>query len=121
MDENTEKYLIERDDSKRLGMLTHLSGLIGSFFPPANLVIPLIIWLMKKDEMPFVDEAGKEVINFQISMIIYYAIATVLCFLLIGFLIFPVLWVFSFVVSLIGTLRANDGISYKYPMCIKFL
>ena len=71
-------------DEKTWAMLCHFSSFIGLIFPFGNFLGPLIIWLIKKEELPFVEDQGKEVLNFQISMTIYLLISGMLCIILIG-------------------------------------
>ena len=104
------------------GMVCHVSALcvyIG--IPIGNILAPLIIWLVKKEESPFLDRQGKEALNFQISFSIYGLIAWVLCFILIGFLLFAILIPVHIIFTVIAAVKANDGIDYRYPMCIRFL
>src|SRR4051794_35730178 len=76
-------------------MLCHLSALAGLLVPGGNVLGPLIVWLMKKDEGAEVDEHGKASLNFQISVFIYVAVlsvlAVILMFVVIGFLLIPVI------------------------------
>ena len=110
-------------------MLCHLSALAGFILPAAGHILgPLIVWLVKRDEIPEVDEHGKESLNFQISMFIYTAALSVVCFILmfilIGFLLIPILallYVLDIVFVIIASLRANDGQLYRYPMTIRLL
>ena len=69
---------------RQWALICHLSALSGYVIPFGNLIAPIIIWSMKKDEFPMVDAHGKEVINFQISMTIWMIISGVLIFLLVG-------------------------------------
>ncbi len=116
-------------DERTWGMLCHLSALAGLVFPFGNIVGPLVVWLVKKDEMPFIDDQGKEALNFQISLMIYLfvgsAIAGILVIVVIGIvLLFMVILgvpIFGIVMSIIAALRANQGEAYRYPMCIRFL
>lgn len=108
-------------DERFYGMLCHVLSFCGYVVPLGHIVGPLAIWLAKKDESAFVDQQGRESLNFQISMLIYFVVAVVLCFLLIGFVFLPVLAVFHVVVVIIAGIRANDGESYRYPLCIRFL
>jgi uncharacterized Tic20 family protein len=108
-------------EEKTWGMLAHLSSFLGYFTGFGFIVGPLIVWLFKKDSSKFVDQEGKESLNFQISMLIYYAVAGVLCFVLIGFLILPVLGIFQLVVTIIAIIKAKDGFSYSYPITIRFI
>ena len=86
-----------------------------------NILAPLIIWLIKKEELPFVEDQGKEVLNFQISMIIYLAISIILCFMLIGIPLLIGLIIFDFIITIIATINANDGKYYRYPITIHFI
>lgn len=102
-------------------MAAHLSAFSGHFIPFGHIIGPLVVWFLKKDELPLVDDQGREALNFQIAMTIYFAIATALCFLLIGFFILPVLWLFDIIVVVIAAVRANEGVEYRYPFTIRFV
>ena len=102
--------------------LCHASALLGVFLHfPGHVLAPLIVWLLKRDESPEIDAHGKEALNFQISMLIYNAVAAVFCLVLIGFLILPLLWILNAVFVIIAAIRASDGRLYRYPMTIRFL
>jgi len=66
------------------GMFCHLSTLCGYVMPFGNILGPLVVWLIKKDEYPLVDDQGKEALNFQISITIWTVIAAILCIIIIG-------------------------------------
>ena len=103
-------------------MLCHLTSLLMFFgIPLGNIVGPLVIWLWKKDEVPSVVEHGKESLNFQISMTIYGIVAFLLCFVLIGFLILLVLFIFEIVMIVKAAMAANKGELTHYPITIRFL
>ena len=107
---------------KTFGMLSHLTALalfIG--IPFGNILGPLVIWLIKKDELPFVDDQGKESLNFQISMLIYGAGAGILSLILIGIPLLIAIGVFDIVVVIMAAVQANSGIRYRYPLCIRFI
>jgi len=76
---------------------------------------PLIVWLMKRRDSPEIDAYGKESLNFQISMLIYDAIAAILCIVLIG------LWVLNTVLVIIASVKAGEGKFYRYPFTIRFI
>ncbi len=100
----------------------HLAGLLGSIlFTIGNIAAPLVIWLIKKEDHPFIYEQGKEVLNFQISMTLYFWISGILCFVLVGFLLLPVLAIFEIIVVIIAAIKASDGEPYKYPLTIRFI
>ncbi|NQT00820.1 MAG: DUF4870 domain-containing protein [Planctomycetes bacterium] len=103
-------------------MICHLAGLAGIILPASgNIVAPLIVWQIKKDDNPFIDEQGKEAVNFQISMSIYFIASVFLCFICVGaFLVAATIIVF-FVFLLIAAVKANNGYHYRYPLTIRFI
>ena len=109
-------------DARMWAMICHLAGLAGLPVPViGNIVAPLIIWQIKKDEFPFVDEQGKEAVNFQISISIYFIVSVFLCCICIGaFLVAAVIIIF-FVFLLIAAVKANNGYHYRYPLSIRFI
>ncbi len=102
-------------DAKTFAMLAHLLGIFTCF------VGPLIIWLVKKDEHPFVDEQGKEALNFQITIAIAYVAASLLSFLCIGFLLFPAVGVVDLIFCIMACIAANKGDHYRYPVSIRLI
>lgn len=109
-------------DANTWAMLCHLTALslyIG--VPFGHVIVPLIIWLIKKDEFAFVDEQGKESLNFQISITIYGIVAGLLCFIAIGFVLLPVLAVAHIVLIIIATVKTNQGEAYSYPFTLRFI
>ena len=109
-------------DEKMWGMLCHLSTFAAFIGVPfGNIIAPLIIWLIKKEESPFVDHHGKEALNFQISMTIYSIVAALLCFVFVGFILLPVVIIADIVLTIIASVRANAGEMYVYPYTIRFI
>jgi uncharacterized protein len=114
-------------DPRQWAMLAHLSALAGLFIG-FNFLGPMIVYLVKKDEDPFVRDQATEALNFNLSVFIYLSVlgvATfVLSFVLIGLLLIPVLaagviaWV---VFVIIAATRANNGEAYRYPLTIRFV
>ncbi|WP_345785320.1 DUF4870 domain-containing protein [Thalassobacterium sedimentorum] len=105
-----------------MAMLCHLLSFVGLLgVPIGNILGPLVIWLVKKDQDPFVDATGKEVLNFQITATIYGIICGLLVFVVIGLFLLPVLIIAVVVLTIIGALKANEGILYRYPFTIRFL
>jgi len=111
-------------DARMWGMFCHLAG-VGGLLPVVpvigSIIAPLIIWQIKKDDFGFVDEHGKEAVNFQISILIYALVAGVFCLACVGFVLLPAVYIFDFVCLLIAALRANDGQHYRYPLCIRLI
>ncbi len=102
-------------DDRNLAMLAHLLGIVSGF------VGALIIWLIKKDQSAFIDEQGKEALNFQITVMIGFAIAMVLTMVLIGALLFPVLLIGNLVFCILAAVAVSKGEHYKYPLAIRLL
>jgi uncharacterized protein len=103
-------------------VLCHASALLGLFFHfLGHLLGPLIVWLVKRGDSPEIDTHGKESLNFQLSMLIYDAIAAILCIVLIGIPILIILWIMNTVFVIIASIRASEGQLYRYPLTIRFL
>ena len=116
---------LTQQEERTWGMLAHLLALAGYIVPFGHIVGPLVIWLIQKDKSAFVDQNGKESLNFQISMTIYLAVAIPLGILLVVICIGPLipiaLAVFDIVVVIMAAVKANGGESYRYPLCIRFI
>lgn len=103
-------------------ILCHASALLGVLFHfPGHLVGPLIVWLAKREDSPEIDAHGKESLNFQISMLLYNAIAVVFCLVLIGFVLLPILWILNAVFVIVASIQASDGKFFRYPITIRFI
>jgi len=111
-----------KSDVKTWCVLCHASALLGIFFHFLGHIIgPLVVWLTKRGDSSEIDAHGKESLNFQISMLIYDAIAGILCIILIGIPILIVLWVLNTVFVIIASIKASEGQLYRYPFTIRFL
>jgi len=108
-------------DAKTFGMLCHLIAFAGFVIPFGNVIGPLVIWLLKKDQFEFVDDQGKESLNFQISVVIYAIISAILIIVVLGIFLLIALGIFAIVMVIIASIRANEGIRYHYPMTIRFI
>jgi len=101
-------------------MLLHLSQLSNFLVPLAGYVVPIVMWAIGKDKSPLVDQHGKVVLNWLISEFIYLLVSGLLCIVLIGFVILPVVIILGIVFPIIGAVKANDGTVWKYPLSIPF-
>lgn len=109
-------------DARMWAMICHLSALAGIILPASgNIVAPLIIWQIKKDDNPFIDEQGKEAVNFQISMSIYFLASVILTFVCVGVPLIIATIIVFFVFLLIAAVKANNGFHYRYPLTIRFI
>ena len=103
-------------------VLAHASALAGFFVPWAGHIVgPLIIWLAKHADSPEIDAHSKESLNFQISMLIYNAVAAILCLVLIGFVILGVLHILNVIFVIIASIQASEGKLYRYPLAIRLI
>jgi len=108
-------------DEKTWGMLAHLSSLVGFLIPLGNILGPLVVWLVKKDTMPFVAEQGKEALNFNITVLIGIVIGFILTFVLIGLLVLAVVGIAWLVLTIMAALAANKGENYRYPFTLRLV
>ena len=106
---------IASQEDKTLALLTHLGGIFFSFIPA------LVVWLVKKDSSAFLAAQAKEALNFQITILIGYAIAYVLMFILIGFLMFWIVAVANLVLCIVAGIKANEGHAYRYPFAVRLI
>jgi uncharacterized protein len=109
-------------------MWCHLSALAGFVVPFGSVIGPLIIWQIKKNELPSVDVHGKAALNFQLTVLIAalvaFAAGFVLSLICIGYLLFPVaiaICVAGVVFAIIAGIKANDGKEYSYPWSLKLI
>lgn len=117
------------ENERQWAMFAHLSALAALFTGGLGAIIaPLVIWLVKKDTMPFVDDQGKEALNFNITvgiaMAVLLALGTILMVILIGFLFYLAafaLGVAWLVLVIMATIKANEGVRYRYPMTLRLI
>ncbi|MER5998595.1 DUF4870 domain-containing protein [Nonomuraea angiospora] len=102
-------------DDTTMAMLSHLLGLLVSW------VGPLIIYLMKKDESPYVRDQAAEALNFQITMFIGYVISGILTIIFIGLLLLPVVWILSLIFHIQAAMATNKGEPYRYPFAVRLI
>jgi uncharacterized Tic20 family protein len=114
-------------EEKQWALFAHLSAFTGFFTGIGAIVAPLIIWLIKKDTMPFVNDQGKEALNFNITVVI--VVFTLLVFsvmtLGIGLIVSVPLWfligLLWFVFTIVAAIKASEGVAYRYPMCLRLI
>ena len=112
---------LQTTEEKQTGMFLHLSQLLNFLIPFGGVIAPIVIWQMKKDEVPALDAHGKMIVNWMISGLIYSVVSFVLAFVLIGFLGFIALAIMGVVFPIVGAIKANNGELWEYPLTIKFL
>lgn len=102
-------------------MLIHFSVFAGYLAPIAGLIVPIVLWQMKKNEWPSVDAHGKMVLNFILSSLLYGLVCFALSFVLIGIPMLFALSIACIVLPIIGGIKANNGILWQYPGVISFV
>ncbi len=105
-------------DDRTWGMLAHLSSLIAMAVGGMTFLGPLIVWLVKKDQSAFVDDQGKEALNFQIAVMI----VTLICMVtVIGILLLPLIAIADIIFTILAAVEANKGVAYRYPYTIRLI
>jgi uncharacterized Tic20 family protein len=103
-------------DDKLWIVLCHLSLLLGVGF-----LLPLIVYLVKKQDSPLVANHAKEALNFHISVYIYGFISAILCFICIGIPLVIALCIGSVVCSILAAVKASEGSFYRYPLTLRLV
>lgn len=110
---------LQESDEKTMAMLAHILGAVTSFLGP------LIIWLIKKDESPFVNDQGKEALNFQITVVIGYVVGMILSFIpfvgCVTMILLPAIGIASLIFGILGGIEANKGVVYRYPFALRLV
>ncbi|WP_298439756.1 DUF4870 domain-containing protein [uncultured Ferrimonas sp.] len=101
--------------------LLHLSQLLSFVIPVLGLLMPLVMWVTQKEQHPLVDQHGKNVANWIISMLIYALACFVLSFIGIGILGFILLGILNIIFIIMGTIKANNGVLWRYPMSLQLI
>ncbi len=120
--ESTTQAGVKDKDENMWAMFCHLASFAGLVIPLIGIFLgPLVVWLLKRDEYPLVADQGKEAVNFNISMTIYYIISGVLIFVVIGLPIMFCLFIFHLIVTIIAMVKASEGVKFRYPMAIRLI
>lgn len=111
-------------DERNLAMLAHLLPLLGFMMPGMNVVVPLLIWLFKRNESADLEYHAKESLNFQISLTLLAAIWIALKFAFIGLFLLPlvpVIVITALILMIRAALKASAGVYYRYPFCLRLV
>ncbi|HVL00857.1 MAG TPA: DUF4870 domain-containing protein [Dongiaceae bacterium] len=108
-------------DERNWGMFCHLAGFAGLLIPFGSIVGPLVIWLVKRDQMPFVNYNGKEALNFQITYGVAFLISVALMSVLIGFLLIAVVGIAWLVFTIIAISASSKGEYYRFPYIFRVI
>lgn len=121
MEESYQPVPTPGPEARQMAMLCHLAALAGFVIPFGNVVGPLVLWLVKKDADPFVDDQGKEAVNFQITITLASIVCMMLMLVVIGFLLIIALAVIWLVFTVIAANLANQGQAYRYPYILRLV
>jgi uncharacterized Tic20 family protein len=102
-------------------MIAHLSAFVGVVIPLGNIIAPLVIWLVKRDQSPFVADHAREALNFNITVGIAAIVCTVLVIVLIGFVLWVALAIYWLVMTIVAAIKANEGVTYRYPLTLRLV
>lgn len=102
-------------DDCNIALLAHLLGIFTGFLGA------LVVWLVKKDSAPYIEQEAAEALNFQITVMIGYLISGVLTVILIGFLMLPLLYIGNIVFCILGAVAASKGTGYRYPFTLRLI
>lgn len=108
-------------EDRNWATIAHLSALAGFIIPFGNIIGPLVVWLIKKDQSPHIADAGREALNFNITVAIGALISFCLMLVFIGFLLFGLLAIVWLVLVIVAAVKSSDGTMYRYPFNIRFL
>ncbi|KGQ20706.1 Tic20 domain containing protein [Lysobacter dokdonensis DS-58] len=108
-------------EERQWAMFAHLSALIGLVIPFGNIIGPLVIWLIKKDTMPFTGEQAREALNFQITVTLAMVVSAILILVVIGFFLMILIGLAALVLTIIAAIKANEGNSYRYPFTLRLI
>ncbi|MBI4161374.1 MAG: DUF4870 domain-containing protein [Acidobacteria bacterium] len=102
-------------------MTCHLMALSGLLANGIGFLLgPLVVWLVKREDHPFIDRQGKEAVNFQITMFIALIVSAFLCIVLIGFGLLVIVGLLMIIFPVVAAVRANEGVDYRYPLSLRF-
>ncbi len=113
-------YVATQDD-RNLGMLAHLLAFAGLVIPLGSILGPLVLYLVKRDQSPFVSDHARESLNFQLTLFLAALVCVPLCFVLIGFALLFALFVLEIVQVIKATIAASEGRNYDYPFCLRLV
>jgi len=109
-------------EEQNWAMICHLSALAGFLIPFGNIFGPLIVWLVKRADMPMVDRHGKEALNFQITVAIAFAICIPLMFVLIGIPLAVIVGIGALILTIMAAVKVSNGnFDHQYPLTLRLL
>lgn len=111
----------DNNDACQKAMFIQLSAFSGYIIPFGSIIVPVILWQVWREKDPYIDTMGREAVNFQLSMMLYYIICFVLFFVLIGMVLIFAAMIFHLTYIIIGSVQTSRGSNYRYPIIIRFI
>jgi uncharacterized protein len=109
-------------DERTWGTIAHLAAFAGFFIPIAgNVIGPLVVWLIKREQSAFIDSQAKEALNFNITVLIAGCASALLIVVFIGFLLLGALAIFWLAMTIIAAIKASEGVAYRYPFTLRLV
>lgn len=102
-------------ETQQWAMFIHFSILAGWAVPIGGLIVPIILWQIKKDELPGIVPHAHVVLNWIVSSLVYALICFILMFVVIGIFGFMALGLATIIFAVIGGIKANEGELWEYP------
>jgi uncharacterized protein len=112
---------VPTQDERTWGMLAHLTAFSGFLIPLGNIIAPLVVWLVKRDQSQFIADQGKESLNFNISVLLAGCVCGALVFVLIGILLGVALFFYWLAMTIVAGIKASEGIRYRYPFTLRLI
>lgn len=112
---STDLVNVPSNDEKNIATITHLGGILFSFIPS------LIVFLLKKDDSEYIRVQAREALNFQITLLLAQFVAYVLIFVLVGFLLLGLIWLFNIVICIMAAISSSKGENYRYPFTLRLI
>ncbi len=109
------------EDDRTWGSLAHLSALTGMLIPFGSLIVPLLVWRTRGQRTPFVGDQALEALNFNITVAIAFLPCVALSFLFLGILAIFVLVIYWIIMTVIATIKAGEGHTYRYPITLRLI
>jgi uncharacterized Tic20 family protein len=112
---------IPTQDERTWGMLAHLAAFLFFVCPLGNLIGPLVVWLVKREQSAFIADQGRESLNFNISVLLAGLVCGALVFVFIGILLGVALFIFWLAMTIIAGIKASEGVRYRHPFTLRLV
>lgn len=117
-----ERNPIKRPTSNDIwAMVCHLSALIGYIIPFGNIIAPLVIWLVKRNQSEYINQQGKEAVNFQITISLLAILCLLLYIIIIGLILWPLIALANLILIIMAAIATYKGENYKYPFSLRLI